>query len=497
MSIKEQLDQYTTYVSQAETDLTNIKSALTGLEVTVPETTKLSNIPTLIGQIKTGSSVELVITAPDYEGQTLTATKGSKKITGKVTSNVARIPVDEEGTWTVSASDENSIDIETDLTFEGYLNTQKIYGIRIKESESDPAKRIIYTDDAATMNPVTVTAETGKANYNNWDKTWIFQKIYPCMVKTDGTIAYKLNPNDYGKKSTGENSDVSNINFDGNAMVCIEKFYTKFSMDGTDELIQITNKKTSGYEAIGFIRSDGSEADRIFLPMFMGSFDINSKLRSLSDQTIKYSTSFNDFRTAAQKNGENYDIETWAMNQIIQAVYFILMKNCNPQAAIGAGRNYNDGGSKTGLANTLGPISCDPTTKSVKFMHIEDFTSSYSNGMWRWEAGLLCQSSKIYVKMRPPYSGTATSGYSQISDVTTKTGYLSQMKCSNTYGRYGLACGGSSATYEVAQWYTNSGSSIYVSRRGNNFGVAGRSIANSASDTIINIGAALSLLPPA
>lgn len=497
MSIKEELDKYTSYVGQAETDLKNIKAALSNKEVSVPETTKLSNVPTLIGQIKTGSSVELVITAPDYEGQTLTATKSSKKVTGKVTSGVARIPVDEEGVWVVSATDGNSITITSDMTFEGELSKSKTYGVKITEAESDPARRVVYIDDAVGMNAVTVSSSTGKATYNGWDNTWIFKKIYPVMLSREGKVVYKLNPNDYSKREEGGASDVATTSFDGNAMVCIEKFYTKFSMNGNDEVIEICDQKKEGFEAIGFIRENGTEADKIFVPMFMGSFDSSNRLRSLSGQTIKYSTSFTDFRTAAQKNGSGYDIETWAMNQVLQAVWLILMKSCNPKTAIGAGRNYSDGSSKTGLANTLGAISCDPTTKSVKFMHIEDFTSSYSSGMYRFEAGILSQSNKIYVKMKPPYSGTATSGYTQVTDHVAGTTYMSRMKCSNIYGRYGVAYQGSDSTYETAYWYTNSGSSIYISQRGSVSGVAGRYVSHPASHSDGFYGAALSFLPPA
>lgn len=495
MSIKDQLDQMTTFVGQTETDLSNIKTALTEKKVEVPETTKLGNVPGLIESIKTGSSVELVITAPDYEGETLTATKGSKKVTGQVTSGVARIPVDEEGAWIVSATDGNSITVTSDMTFEGSLSKSKTYGFKKTEAEADTAKRIVYIDDAVGMQPVKVDQSSGTATYNGWDDTWIFKKFYPVMLSRTGEEVYKLNREDQTKREDGGASDIASMSFDGNAMLCVEKFYTKNSMDGNDEVVEICDQKKEGFEAIGFVREDGSEADKIYLAMFGGSKDSSGRCRSISGQNWLFSTSFTDFRTAAQKNGTGYDIDVYSMVEMVRNLFYLLMKDCNLSKAIGTGKNYS--GAKTGTLANKGAIAYDPSTKAVKFMWLEDFFSTNSNGIWRWEAGILSQSSKIFVKMKPPYSGTATSGYTQVSDYAHGSGYISRMKCSNQYGSYPIAYEGSSSTYEASQWYDNTGSNICVSRRGYIFGVAGRDFYSTASDTAADLGAALSFIPPA
>ena len=496
MSIKEELDKYGSYVDQAEQDLTDIKSALTTLEVEVPEETKLSNIPTLIAELKTGSSVELVITAPDYEGETLTAQKGDTQVTGQVTEGTCRIPVDEEGEWTVSAPDGNSTKVMTDMTFEGNLSKSKTFVIKKNEAEADTAKRITYIGDAVGMQPVKVDQSSGVATYNGWDEHWIWDKFYPVMLSRTGEEVYRLDKNDQTKRADGGTSDISSMSFDGNAMVCIEKFYTKLSMDGNDEVIEICNQKKEGFEAIGFIREDGSEADKVYLAMFGGSQDSSGRIRSISGQNWKYSISHTDSRTAAQKNGTGYDIDVYAMNQMIDNVFYVLLKNCDIAKAIGAGRNYSN--AKTGVLANKGAIAYDPTSKAVKFMWIEDFASTNSSSMYRWEAGILSQNNKIYVKMKAPYSGTSTSGYTEVSDHVASTGaYISRMKCSNEYGRYPIAYEGSTSTYEASYWYTNSSSSVCVSQRGVNSGVAGRGINGDASNTYDFFGAALSFIPPA
>lgn len=496
MSIKSDAQTIQTQTGGIEKSLTDIKSALTAKKVTVPAETKLSGVPALIAKVETGAKVALVITAPDYEGETLTATKDSKKLTGKVSSGICRIEVDEEGTWTVSATDGNKITILTDMTFEGTLSKTRTYGVKITTAEPHVTSRVVYTSDATGMTPITMSSD-GSADLKTWKNSWIFKKIYPVMLSRDGSVAYKLNPDNQNQKADGSASNVADITFNGNAMVCIEKFYTKFSMSGEDRILEISDTKQSGFEAIGFLRPDGSEADCVYAPMFMGSVYNSNQLRSIGNQTISsYSKSWTDCSTYAHNYGSGYEIEYWALNQILEVLHIILTKSTNSWY-IGAGRNYNDGDSKTGLMMDKGPIFCDPTTKAVKFLWIEDFISNKSSGMYRWEAGALSQSSKLYLKMRGPYSGTSTSGYVQVSDFVSGSNYISKMKCANAYGQYPIAYSGSDSTYDTSYWYTNTGSSCCVSFRGNNYGLAGRRINNDATSASGPLGAALSFVPPA
>lgn len=460
---------------------------------------KLSGFPGVIENIKTGTKFTLNITCETEDGTVLTATNGEEQVTGEVHDNQCVLEVYSAGNWNVEAKTGQCCIITIPEVYNEKAVIPTVYGVKIIEEESDPSKRVVYIDEATEMKPVTVDQNTGTATYNGWDETWIFDKIYPVMLKTDGTIDYKLNPNDYSQKLEGGESDVANIDYDGNAMVCIEKFYTKFSMDGDNEIIQISDVKKEGFEAIGFIREDGSEADRIFVPMFAGSLDSDNHLRSLSGQTIKLEASFNDFRTAAQKNGSGYDIEYWAENQIIQALFLILMKNCNSKSTIAEGREGEN--AKTGVANNKGAIGFDTSSvdeyKAVKFMHIEDFTTFI---MYRWEAGLLTQNSKMFVKMKPPYSGTDTSDYTQVlghKSTAGRNGHISKMKCSNEHGRYPIEYLATSQTYETCQWYTDTNKDVYISRRGNWEGVSGRSSSDYPTDPGYNNGAALTYMPPA
>lgn len=376
-----------------------------------------------------------------------------------------------------------------------------IYGIKITEKVSNPSNRVTYTDDAVHMTPVTIDLSSGIPNYGTWKDTWIFKKIYPAMINTDGTIAYKLDPEDQTQKAEGGASDVNNINFDGNAMVVVEKFYTKFSVDEDEnELLQISDTKQEGFEAIGFIREDDSEADYICLPMFLGSFDNNSKLRSISGQTIKGGINVKKFREAAQKNGSTYDIETYAMNQIKNVLFLLLFKTCNCRT-LGRGRDNKQ--NQTGILTDKGAIAFDPSSQTVKFLWIEDLFGykEINSTFLHWEVGLLCQNHEVYVRMKPPYSVTDTTTYEKIPNYPIRQNYINVQKCDNKYGRVPVSCSGGSTSYECSQLYVYTGSkdTLMISIGGGHYALFGRGLDYSYSATSYNSYwiSALSLIPPA
>ncbi len=446
-----------------------------------------------------------VTSKAEDEGKTIKVSKDAHNFEKALENRKATFILPETGEWTVTCSDYPEITKKVNCTENKIYKCalrSTVLGVTITENESDPERRVEYRDEAKGMQPVKITLSNGNVDYGEWKQKWPLEKIYPAMVKTDGTIAYKLNPDDQTKKAEGGASEISSTSFDGNAMVVFEKFYTKFSMEGENEVIQISDEPDDGFEAIGFIREDGSEADYICMPMFMGSFDSSSKLRSLSNQDIKYDTSFTDFRTAAQKNGTNYDIETYAMNQILNALYLILFKTCNWREALGEGRTYDNAtNKKTGVLANKGGIAFDPTTKATKFLWIEDYVSwpQSGSGIYRWEAGILCKNKENYVRMKPPYSGTDTATYEKVTDHVYGQGYIKKMKADNKYGRTSVDAGGADKSYECCYWNDNSNTSgtVYISRRGPNSGVSGRNFGSAASSSNPNYGAALSLIPPA
>lgn len=92
--------------------LTDDKNALTEKKVTVPATTKHSDVAGLIAQVTTGSETPYVTitvkTASKYEGATLTF-KNGEVITETVKNQTCSVTVTKTGTWTIT----NSVDSQT------------------------------------------------------------------------------------------------------------------------------------------------------------------------------------------------------------------------------------------------------------------------------------------------------------------------------------------------------------------------------------------------
>lgn len=471
---------------------------------TIKNTVNVQNAQTYSTQLTIDPAKVMSITVRSKEednGKTIKCTKSQTILQKVLKDRQCTFLIPETGTWKVTCDDypeiTKSVNVTESKAYRCALRSS-VFGITITETESEPTNRVTYRDDAADMSPIKVNLSDGSVDYGEWKDYWPFEKIYPVMLSTSGTIAYKLNPDDQTKKAAGGTSDINSISYNGNAMVCMETFYTKFSMEGGNEVIQISDEQEDGFEPIGFIRSDGSVADKVFLPMFGGNKDQNGKLRSIGNQDWTYNISWTDSVTAAEKNGSGYGIESWAMNQAFSAVVTILIKSCDWQKKLGEGRSYS--GAKTGILTNKGAFGYDPSTKAVKVLWVEDFVSNVSNGMWRWEAGILSTNNKVYVKMKPPYSGTETSGYTEVTDHVGTNGsskFISKMKADNKYGRIPVAYEGSQTTYENAYWYTSNQSDVRVSRRSHFYGVWGRNFLNSASHSTDVLGAALSFLPPA
>jgi len=123
-----------------------------------------------------------------------------------------------------------------------------IYGYHVNPSESDPAAAVTYVEDAVGMTP----AKMGSASfsYGSWENAWFLPK--PCMLKSDGTVDYYLDPNDYSKKADGTASDIANQNYDGNVMMEFPKIYIKRvpgSLDG-ERTVYIAQTNVDGMHLI-------------------------------------------------------------------------------------------------------------------------------------------------------------------------------------------------------------------------------------------------------
>ena len=335
----------------------------------------------------------------------------------------------------------------------------KRYTVRIDKGNSNPSNRITYMHDAEGMTPAHMNFSTGAFDYGDWKDIWFIKGNYPVMLKYDGTVDYKLNPNDYTKKEDGTASDIANTSYGGNAMARFPKVYLSFTEDENYEYISVSDVKYDRtYEPIGFINDNGEEVNEIFLAMFDPS-NISSKLRSLSGQTPMTNQTHNNEVSYARANGTGWYVGTWAQRQMVNALLIIISKSDNSQAAFGYGNCDASTYAKinTGTLNNKGQFfgySSSDKTKAVKVFHIENWWGN----MYKRIAGLVAYQGKVYAKMSGPYNTpgeTNTSGYTQVLtyDFDMGNGYAVNCKCNNAYGRLPISSitptggNGSSSTY--------------------------------------------------
>ena len=95
------------------------------------------------------------------------------------------------------------------------------YGYRVRKDEPDPYNRVEYLYDAVGLTPAAMNFTTQTFFYGDWADKWFVQDNKPCMLKSDGTVDYYLDPNDYTLKEDGTTSDAYNLDYDGNAMAQI------------------------------------------------------------------------------------------------------------------------------------------------------------------------------------------------------------------------------------------------------------------------------------
>lgn len=171
----------------------------------------------------------------------------------------------------------------------------KRYGLKINKNDSNPATRCTYLFDAVGMTPAAMNYSTGAFDFGDWGDVFFVKNNYPAMVRYDGTEDYKLDPNDHTKKADGTTaSDVANTAYGGNAMSVFDGsgdkgkiWLSQFEIGNYEYMIISNVQYDESYNDDAYVREDGSHADKLYYPMFGGSYD-GTRIRSLAGQKILY-----------------------------------------------------------------------------------------------------------------------------------------------------------------------------------------------------------------
>lgn len=334
------------------------------------------------------------------------------------------------------------------------------YGYRKKKAEADPYARIEYLYDAVGMTPAKMNFTTGTFDYGDWGDAWFVKKNKPVMQKSDLTEDYELDHNDHTKKLDGTPSDVSNIDYDGNAMSAIPLcWWLRYEEDGYEYYIVCERQWDDGYKAYAHTRADGSIEDYFYWGMFAGSGS-KAKIRSLKGQPVAQSLTAQEQIDGATANGFGWYIHSWSRRECIKDLLVLMAKTTDTQTAYGKGNlrssSYGDMHTAGGMSDKGQFWGSADSKYNVKVFYIERFWGD----QWDRTSGIINNKGSIYYKMTPEGKGYRiddVEGYTDsgvtISETINKQ-YISATKCGE-FGCIPTTFSGSESTFECDGAWSN------------------------------------------
>lgn len=453
----------TEYLDKLIDSKDDIEQSLRSKGVEVERPLKFSAVAEYIDSIDGGGSgAKIIITAPEYEGETLTARLGDNEITAVVQDGQAVFVVGVEGTWTVSAEDGRSVEVEIILNAERTLNKIPIYGYEVNPNESDPDKRVTYTDDAVGFNPARMNYETGQFEYGDWADKWFIENNHVYALNSGGIIYKQVKDDDYSHYIDGTSTDYTSSSSPYSFMTSFPLCWIHRSQkeDGT-RVVKIANEKVDDtYHAYGWEDEQGNVQDYFYISPFEAS-SVSVKLRTIGGVNPAVIRDISALNTHTQNNGTGWEGLDFCKWQAVIDLCVLITKSTNSQDVFGVGYSENPSTSgreilKTGSLYNKGRFWGDQTgQQAVKVFHVENAwgnTSKYclgvvysKEGFWR-------------IKTRPPYTingndyeiidgvtlgSRSYAGYIE-NGVMTKYGFIANQAQTGT---------GSSSTYECDYAY--------------------------------------------
>lgn len=347
-----------------------------------------------------------------------------------------------------------------------------VYGFKVSKDAVDPDSRVIYTDDCEQFLPAHMDYDNDSFDYGSWEDAFFMPR--PCMLKSDGTVDYYLDPDDYSKREDGTASDISNQSYAGNAMMQWPKIYVSRTEDSQYYYTRISNVKAdANFNCFTNHDANGNEIDYFYTAIYNGC-NVNGKLRSLSGQTIlngATGTTEISYALANNSSGQYADngwyIEQWVDRALINDLLTLIGKTTNTQEVFGNG-HYTGGSAasnllKSGTLNDKGLFyGTNGTGVAVKVFGMEN----YWGNQWRRCAGLITSNQTLYAKMtwgkedgttRVGYQTASVDGYHKIGKSVggTSGGYISAVT-NGKFGRIPVTASGSEQAYECdGLWFSS------------------------------------------
>jgi hypothetical protein len=260
----------------------------------------------------------------------------------------------------------------------------KIFGVKIDETNPHPDARVEYTDDAIGMIPM--RGNDGDFFWGSWKKVFESFGIKPCIVNPDGTVAVYLDPNDYTKNIDGDAVNITGSGETGaGENVCVEfpTIWYKMWKNGTDQYMQFSLSEQAGFLALahtrdplygtvgeGELSTSAVVRNKIYVSAYNG-FTVGSAQRSLSGKTPTASITHPVAQTRCRANGTGWEMTTIHVRNLISVLFSVFFKSTDSQTALGKGATDTTVKS-TGTRNASGMFYGSTNAAEVlKFCGIE------------------------------------------------------------------------------------------------------------------------------
>lgn len=326
------------------------------------------------------------------------------------------------------------------------------YKMEIDQSIADSADALTYLGNY-------------EVGWNYWKNKPIFKDIKPCVLK-NGKVQYYLNPDNYTKKINGDAANLNGV--DGDVMVEFPFCGYKFSnVDDNKVKLELTTKANQdGFCYLAHSLDSEGDCNKIYIGAYLNT-EVDNKLHSYSNETIKTSINISEARENIASNGVGYQLLSFYPWTLIQVLYLFVFKNRDSQSAIGRGASYS-GSYKavtTGTTNTVGMngnTDNDATTgkKQVKCLGLEDLWGMVGE----WCDGLYIDSSYTIwtdynnFASRDPQNSYRYHQNTGMTNNSVGTGYLKIIQGNNNGGFLrGDIASGSDNTYwcDYSIFYVN------------------------------------------
>ena len=298
-----------------------------------------------------------------------------------------------------------------------------------------------------------VTAMLGSEN-----RTQIQKNMKRCVLNSDGTVNYFLDPYNSTKKEDGTSAVLKGT--DGNVMVQVPLFWYKHTLNGNVHEWWVSDKPLAGYSVHPWFLEGGVEHPFRYYRAYT-CINQSGVLRSVSDVTPTRTQTIGTFRTQARANGTGWNLCSWNAVNAIQILYLTEYCNFNSQAVIGHG-NHNgaDYGITTGQSNVIGNESSGSLNNDMwmSYRGIENFYAD----CWEFVDGINVQNYKVYLNQNPAtFASDVFTGAYVYSDITVPSANESFVnKISGNF--IPTVLGGDSNTFITDAFWSATGNRIAI-----------------------------------